>query len=93
MFTVLRVPDSDAHEPGCMNTDGDIACDDPNLMYLDIFCECHRYTEPKVLSNGTDIAWPAGWSQDQADAWRKARGLQSPVRWSGDDTAAKSAIG
>jgi hypothetical protein len=42
---------------------------------LDIFCECHRYTEPKILGNGTDVAWPAGWDQSQADAWRQAQGL------------------
>jgi hypothetical protein len=31
------------------------------------------------LINGTDVAWPAGWSQEQADAWRKEKGLVPPV--------------
>jgi hypothetical protein len=79
MLTILRIPDSDAHEPGCLDADNEIACDDPNLAYLDIFCECHRYTEPKILGNGTDIAWPAGWTQEQARAWRDQRGLVPPT--------------
>jgi len=79
MLTILRIPDSDAHEPGCLDADNEIACDDPNLVYLDIFCECHRYTEPKILGNGTDIAWPAGWTKEQARAWRDQRGLVPPT--------------
>jgi len=31
------------------------------------------------LMNGTDIAWPAGWGQDQADTWRKDHGLEPPI--------------
>lgn len=77
MLIVSRVPDSEAHEPGCLQTSG-IECEDPKLEYLDIFCDCHRYTELKVLSNGTDIAWPAGWTREQAADWRAARGLKSP---------------
>jgi hypothetical protein len=77
MLTVI--PDSEAHEPGCIKADSGVECADPNLTYLDIFCECHRYTEPKILSNGTDIAWPAGWSQTEADDWRQAHGLKMPL--------------
>ena len=79
MLTILKIPDSDAHEPGCLEANSGIECDDPNLTYLDIFCECHRYTEPKVLINGTDIAWPAGWTPEQATQWRKAQGLIPPT--------------
>ena len=79
MITILKIPDSEAHEPGCMETHTEIECVDPNLAYLDIFCECHRYTEPKILSNGTDIAWPAGWTQKEADAWRGQQGLTPPL--------------
>ena len=79
MLTIFRIPDTDAHEPGCMHTDQEVECEDASLMYLDIFCECHRYTEPKILGNGTDIAWPAGWTENQARQWRKARGLHEPV--------------
>jgi len=79
MLTVLKIPDCDAHEAGCIKSDSGVECSDPNLTYLDIFCECHRYTEPKTLGNGTDIAWPAGWDQGRADAWRKAKGIMAPL--------------
>jgi hypothetical protein len=79
MLTVSIVPDSEAHEPGCMEADSGIECEDPSLTYLDIFCECHRYTNPKVLANRTDIAWPAGWTQDEANEWRAANGFIPPT--------------
>jgi len=78
MLTVFRILDAEAHEPGCLQADIGVPCPDPNLTYLDIFCECHRYTEPKILGSGIDIAWPAGWTQEQADAWRSERGLTPP---------------
>src|SRR5258708_1519914 len=78
MLTVLRIPDAAAHEPVWLQADIGVPCPDPNLTYLDIFCECHRYTEPKILGSGIDIAWPAGWTQEQADAWRSKRGLMPP---------------
>jgi len=91
MLTVLKIPDSDAHEPGCIKAGSEIECTDPNLTYLDIFCECHRYTEPKILGNGTDVAWPAGWSQNQADAWRQEHGLKPPISFVIDEAPAESA--
>ena len=78
MLTVFRILDAEAHEPGCQQAEIGVPCLDPNLTYLDIFCDCHRYTEPKILGSGIDIAWPAGWTQDQADAWRCKRGLMPP---------------
>jgi hypothetical protein len=84
MLTILRIPDSEAHEAGCLEADAGIECADPNLTYLDVFCECHRYTEPKVLVNGTDIAWPAGWGKDQALEWRTRRGLVPPTDCTGE---------
>ena len=41
-------------------------------QYTDIFCnQCHDwFDEPHVLPNGTDIAWPANWTQKDADHWR-----------------------
>jgi len=83
MLTILNIPDTEAHEPGCLEADSGIECADPNLTYLDIFCECHRYTTPRILSNGTDIAWPAGWTQVQADQWRAERGLRPPTDCTG----------
>ena len=78
MLTVLKIPDPDAHEPGCMNKDADGTPADPGAIYVDVFCDCHHYTEPKILSNGSDIAWPAGWNQDQAHSWRRQNGLAAP---------------
>jgi hypothetical protein len=75
----FRHPDVEAHEPGCQESESGEPNADPNSAYIDVFCSCHHYTEPKVLTNGTDIAWPAGWSLDQANAWRKERGLQPPA--------------
>ena len=78
MDMTLRHSDPDAHEPGCMNKDADGTPADPGAIYVDVFCDCHHYTEPKILSNGSDIAWPAGWTQDQAQAWRRQNGLAPP---------------
>ena len=81
-----RHPDLGAHEPGCQSTDlPEPPCPDPGLSYVDVFCNCHRYTEPKVLLNGTDVAWPAGWTDQQAMDWRKRNGLIPP----GEATAAQ----
>jgi hypothetical protein len=72
-------PDIGAHEPGCPKLDTpDAPAADP-IRYVDVFCECHKYTDPKILMNGTDIAWPAGWTEEQAIAWRKENGLLPPT--------------
>jgi hypothetical protein len=55
----LRHPDPEAHEPGCRETEADRPCGDPGRTHVDVFCDCHRFTEPKMLPNGSDIAWPA----------------------------------
>ena len=75
----FRHPDIEAHEPGCQELESGEPSADPGGAYIDVFCTCHRYTEPKVLMNGTDIAWPAGWSQEQAYTWRKENGLVPPM--------------
>jgi len=71
-------PDPEAHEPGCTRAIAQSGSSDPG-RYVDIFCDCHHYTEPKILPNGTDIAWPAGWDEAQASEWRRAHGLQLPA--------------
>lgn len=75
----FRHPDMDAHEPGCLESESGEPCVSPNSAYIDVFCDCHHYTEPKILMNGNDVAWPAGWSQDQADIWRREHGLLPPI--------------
>ena len=78
MRPASRYPDLEAHEPGCLAEEGELSASDLLAGYVDLFCACHRYTEPKILSNGTDIAWPAGWTQDQALEWRTLKGLTEP---------------
>jgi hypothetical protein len=52
-------PDIGAHEAGCPKLDTpDAPAADP-IRYVDVFCECHKYTDPKILTTDTDIAWPA----------------------------------
>jgi|SRR5438874_2616934 len=78
MSRLLRHPDMDAHEPGCTRVEAGEPCTDPHGAYIDVFCDCHHYTEPKILMNGTDIAWPAGWTEEQARDWRSRHGLLQP---------------
>jgi len=73
-----RALNPEAHEPGCIRAPAESGTSDPG-RYVDIFCDCHHYTEPKILSNGIDIAWPAGWDETQALEWRRDHGLQVPT--------------
>jgi hypothetical protein len=75
----FRHPDVNAHEPVCQETESDEPASHPNSAYIDVFCNCHHYTEPKILMNGTEVAWPAGWSQEQVDAWCKGHNLLPPI--------------
>jgi hypothetical protein len=77
-MAALRHPDPQAHEAGCEDNGPGEPCADSASTHVDVFCNCHRYTEPKILSNGTDIAWPAGWAPKQAEAWRQKNGLVRP---------------
>ena len=79
MSTHYRHPDLNAHEPGCTKMESVEPVVDPDSGYADIFCDCHHYTEPKILMNGTDIAWPAGWTPEQSSAWRSEHGLAPPT--------------
>lgn len=74
-----RHPDLNAHEPGCTKMESVEPAVDPASGYVEVFCDCHHYTEPKILMNGTDIAWPAGWTPEQASAWRIEHGLAPPA--------------
>lgn len=78
MNAPLRHWDIDAHEPGCLRNGANLPLADPGAVYADIFCECHRFTQPKILSNGSDVAWPAGWDGERALAWRRQNGLAAP---------------
>jgi hypothetical protein len=74
----LRHLDPAAHEPGCLDNVEGTPWTDLHSTHVDLFCACHRFTEPKVLSNGTDVAWPAGWSEKQATDWRERHHLALP---------------
>jgi len=47
--------------------------------YADIFDPHSSHLQPVNLDDGTSIAWPPGWSQKDADLWRRAIGLVRPA--------------
>ena len=76
MSTAPLELDSNGHMLGCPLF-GEEPPADPGGTYADLFCECHTWSEPKVLANGTDVAWPAGWDELQASAWRTKNNLRA----------------
>jgi hypothetical protein len=70
--------DSNGHQLGCPLF-GEVPAADSDSVYIDLYCDCHNWSEPKILANGTDIAWPAGWTEAQALAWRAKNGLAAPT--------------
>jgi hypothetical protein len=69
--------DSNGHQVGCPLF-GEVPSADGDARHADLFCECHTWSEPMILTNGTDIAWPDGWTQQMADEWRQKNGLVAP---------------
>jgi len=53
---------------------------DETSTHVDLFCNCHKWAEPLILANGTDIAWPAGWGAKQAEDWRRRHNLTRPSK-------------
>jgi hypothetical protein len=74
-------PDTDyrGHILECPWHGKDIPRADESSTHVDLFCDCHKFKEPKILANGTDIAWPAGWTPEQALVWRDKNGLAAPA--------------
>jgi hypothetical protein len=70
--------DALGHRPGCPRYGHDTPEVDTAGPYLDDFCECHDWAQPRILANGSDIAWPSGWSQEMAQAWRRKNNLAPP---------------
>jgi len=66
------------HDPDCPNFSEAGLAAAQDAHFNDIFCDCHRYVEPHVMPNGTAIAWPCGWSAEEAIAWRVAHDLCRP---------------
>jgi hypothetical protein len=69
--------DSRGHRPGCPHYD-EVPEADPRGTHADLFCDCHQNIEPKILANGSDIAWPSGWNEQMARNWRRKNGLAPP---------------
>ena len=46
--------------------------------HVDVFCDCHHFTEPAILRNGTDIAWPVGQTENEVTEWRRSHNLMRP---------------
>jgi hypothetical protein len=42
----------------------------------DLFCSCHAFEVPVPVGDGNAIAWPAGWTVEQAARWREWRGVR-----------------
>jgi hypothetical protein len=68
--------DAQGHATGCRYHDP--LAGNPGGGYADLFCDCHRWVEPQVLAEGSNIAWPAGWGEKQAEEWRRRNGLARP---------------
>ncbi len=68
------------HAPECAHRDEPPAANERN-NYIDAFCTCNNFEEPRILDDKTSIAWPAGWTQQQADAWRQDHSLPRPTTW------------
>jgi hypothetical protein len=45
--------------------------------YMDFF-ERNDLQEPLILEDGTSVEFPSGWTDEDADKWRKGMQLQRP---------------
>lgn len=46
--------------------------------YRDIFAPDNRRKTPLIMVDCTSVTWPPGWSQADADQWRKLNNLTKP---------------
>ena len=51
--------------------------------FMDFFSDNNTNREPVILEDGTSVQFPKGWTDEDADKWRKGMELQRP----GDSTA------
>jgi hypothetical protein len=75
----LLEPDLRGHTPFCARYCKEAITNKDAVQYADLFCNCHTWKEPKILPGGTNIAWPADWTPEQALAWRAKNGLAAPT--------------
>ena len=78
MSSILTI-DGRGHTPSCPLYKNAAPRADEKNSHADLFCACHSWKEPKILPNGTSIAWPAGWTPSEAMAWRMKVGLAAPA--------------
>jgi hypothetical protein len=77
MSSIRPPPDSRGHMPNCAHF-GEPPSAEEGSGYANLFCDCHDWERPRVLPGGTNIAWPVGWSQQQAADWRARNNLAPP---------------
>jgi hypothetical protein len=70
--------DPQGHNPVCEHFRKGLPLADPDSTYVDLFCNCHDFDQPMILKNGTDVAWPSSWDEQQADEWRCKNNLAPP---------------
>jgi hypothetical protein len=61
------------HMPGCPH-----AGEQTQIASGDYFCDCHKFSEPQIGPDGKDVAFPAGWTEMQAQEWRQNNHLAVP---------------
>lgn len=52
---------------------------DVNTGYMDLFGDDYHFKEPLILEDGTSVLFPRGWTDEDADKWRKGMHLQRPL--------------
>jgi hypothetical protein len=68
--------DALGHREGCLYYDARTGPPaDPSSAYVDLFCDCHESDAPEVGANGTDVIWPAHWTEAEARYWRYQHGI------------------
>jgi hypothetical protein len=53
---------------------------DETTAHVDFFSDGHTNRMPVILSDGTSIKWPRGWTEKQADEFRRTSHLMRPSR-------------
>lgn len=71
--------EAQGHRAGCSHYSDEAPTADPNSTHMDLFCdECHDHQEPTIGPNGTDVSWPAHWTEAEARYWRHLHGILRP---------------
>lgn len=53
---------------------------DETTGHVDFFSDSHTNRMPIILSDGTSVKFPRGWTEKQADEFRKKSHLMRPSR-------------